>query len=124
MTKIQQRNIQRARRHKRVRAKVRGTADRPRLSVFRSNTGAFLQLIDDMSGKTVASARAVSERGKNKKGKSGGSKTQRAAYAAEELAKKAAEKKIISAVFDRGEYRYHGVVKAVADGARKGGLKF
>jgi large subunit ribosomal protein L18 len=115
VNKTQQQNLQRARRHKRVRAKVKGTGDRPRLSVFRSNKGVFLQLIDDDFGKTLISARMISGKG---------TKTERSARAAEELAKKAREKKITQAVFDRGGYRYHGIVRSVADGARKGGLKF
>lgn len=120
MKKIQQRNIQRARRHKRVRAKVKGTAEKPRLSVFRSNRGVFLQLVDDTVGNTLAFARMEGSGAKKTKG----TKTERVAEAGEKLAKQALEKKIAKAVFDRGEYRYHGIVKAVAEGARKGGLKF
>lgn len=108
-------NVKRTRRHNRVRARVMGTAAKPRLSVFRSNTGVFLQLVDDAEGKTLVSARATSGKG---------TKTERAGKAAGELAKKALEKKITKAVFDRGGYRYHGIVKAVAEGARKGGLRF
>lgn len=119
MKKIQQLNIQRARRHKRVRARVKGTADKPRLSVFRSNSGVFLQLIDDVSGTTSASVAMIGKSAKKK-----GTKIERATDAGGELAKKAHEKKITKAVFDRGGYRYHGIVKAVAEGARKGGLRF
>lgn len=120
MKKIQQRNIKKARRHKRVRAKVKGTSERPRLSVFRSNRGVFAQLVDDVAGKTLVSAGMEKGGAKKKKG----TKTELAHDAGVALAKKALEKKIAKAVFDRGGYRYHGIVKAVADGARKEGLKF
>ncbi|MDO8600702.1 MAG: 50S ribosomal protein L18 [bacterium] len=119
MKKIQERDIKRKRRHKRVRAKVKGTAMRPRLSVFRSNANVFLQLVDDVSGKTLASAHTSVKKGKEKQALG-----VRAGKAGEELAKKAHEKKIMNVVFDRGGYRYHGIVRAVAEGARKGGLKF
>lgn len=120
MQKMQQRNIKKARRHKRVRAKVKGTAERPRLSVFRSNRGVFLQLVDDAAGKTLVSMGMEGTGAKKEKG----TKTELALRAGEGLARSAVEKKITAAVFDRGGYRYHGIVKAVAEGARKGGLKF
>ncbi len=110
-------NAQRQRRHGRVRAKISGTATCPRLSVFRSNKGMYLQLIDDENGVTLASASVLEI--KSKEGKS---------VVGQELgkliAKKAKEKKIETVVFDRGSYKYHGRVKAVAEGAREGGLKF
>lgn len=108
----------RQRRHKRVRAKIKGTSDRPRLSVFRSNRHVWAQLIDDIAGKTIASVGDKSVRGKKE------TTLKAAEKVGGELAKRALEKKISAAVFDRGGYRYHGIVKAVAEGARKGGLKF
>ncbi len=106
---------QRESRHKRVRAKIQGTAVRPRLSVFRSNVCLYLQLIDDLTGKTLA---ALSD-----KKVAGKTKTDRALAAGEQLAKMAAGLKITEVVFDRGGYRFHGRVKAVAEGIKKGGLK-
>jgi len=99
----------RYRRHKRVRAKVRGTAKIPRFCVFRSNKYIYAQLIDDDKGKTLISASGRFSEAK---------KTGQA------IAKKAIEKKITKVVFDRGGYKYHGRVKVLADGAREGGLKF
>ena len=106
-----------SRRKKKVRAKIEGKKDCPRLSVFRSNKGMFLQLIDDQDGKTLVSA--TSNEVKNK-----GKKVEVGFELGKLLAKKAQEKKIEKIVFDRGGYKYHGRVKAVADGAREGGLKF
>lgn len=107
---------QRERRRKRIRAKVSGTAERPRISVFKSNRAIDLQLIDDEAGKTLASATTRTAKGKTL--------VEKAMAAGKELAGKAAEKKISQAVFDRGGYIYTGVVKAAADGAREGGLTF
>lgn len=107
----------RLRRHNRVRAKVLGTKDVPRLSVFRSNRGFFIQLIDDSVGKTLASVDSKELKSKMKK-------TDAAKEGGKLIAKKAIDKKIGKVVFDRGGYRYHGRVKAVAEGAREGGLKF
>lgn len=107
---------QRKRRHGRVRVKVNGTGNCPRLSVFRSLTGIYAQLIDDKSGKVLASASSL----KGKKGKG----SEEAKQVGLDLAKKAVEKKIKSCVFDRGGYLYHGRIKALADGAREGGLQF
>ena len=104
-------------RHKRIRAKISGTTERPRLSVFRSNKHIFLQLIDDSSQKTLASASDL-------KIKKRGTKTEIAKEVGEELAKLAKAKKIKKVVFDRGGYKYHGRVKASAEGAREGGLNF
>lgn len=105
----------------RVRAKIKGTATIPRLSVFRSNKHIWLQLIDDVSGRTmiVASDKELKDKSRKIKDK----RTVAAEMIGELIAKKALEKKITSAVFDRGGYKYHGIVKAVAEGARKGGLK-
>jgi large subunit ribosomal protein L18 len=106
------------RRAHRVRNKIAGTADRPRLSVFRSSKHIYAQLIDDMSGVTLA---AVSTAGKS--GKYGGN-VKSAAAVGQKLAEAAKSKGITKAAFDRGHYRYHGRVKALADAARKGGLQF
>jgi len=109
----------RLRRHRRVRGKVRGTAERPRLVVFRSNRGIFAQLVDDDSGRTVAGA---SWTGLPKS--FSGDKTEQAAEVGKRLAAAAKKAGIDAAVFDRGGYLYHGRVKALADGAREGGLEF
>ena len=108
----------RLRRRRRVRAKVRGTAERPRLSVFRSNRGIGAQLIDDVAGHTVA---AVNWTEGDLKGL--GSMEQ-ASKAGQLLAERAKAAGVEVVVFDRGGYRYHGRVKALADGAREAGLKF
>ena len=107
----------RMRRHRRIRGKIAGTAERPRLAVFRSNRGIFAQLVDDQSGRTLASASwsAVS---------SSGSKTEQATAVGKGLAQAAKKAKIERCVFDRGGYLYHGRVKALADGAREEGLQF
>jgi large subunit ribosomal protein L18 len=110
--------VRRARRHKRIRAKIVGTAECPRFSVFRSNKGMFLQLIDDAAGKTLASAN-VKELKATKL-----NKTEIATELGKILATKAVAKKIVKVVFDKGFYRFHGRVKAAAEGARASGLKF
>ena len=109
----------RARRHRRVRGKVSGTADRPRLVVFRSNKGIFAQLIDDETGRTLAGASWLTL-GKSWKG----TKTEQAAEVGKLLAAAAKQAGVETCVFDRGGYLYHGRVKALAEGAREGGLKF
>jgi large subunit ribosomal protein L18 len=109
----------RLRRHRRVRGKIRGTAERPRLMVFRSNKGIFAQLVDDDAGRTLAGA---SWTGLPKSFK--GDKTQQAAEVGKQLAAAARKAGIETVVFDRGGYLYHGRVKALADGAREGGLVF
>ncbi len=101
-----------------MRGKVAGTAERPRLAVFRSNRGVFAQLIDDSSGKTLAGSSWVTVKGLE------GSKTDQAREVGRVLAKAAKEVGVESVVFDRGGYLYHGRVKALAEGAREGGLKF
>src|SRR6266852_3800236 len=108
----------RERRHRRVRGKVRGTSERPRLLVFRSNKGISAQLVDDLEGKTLASASWVQL--KNFKG----NKTVQATEVGKLLAQNAREANIEVVVFDRGGYLYHGRVKALADAAREGGLRF
>jgi large subunit ribosomal protein L18 len=109
----------RERRHRRVRGKVRGTAERPRLAVFRSNRGIFAQLVDDDAGKTLAGASWV---GLPKSFK--GDKTEQASEVGKQLAAAAKKAGVESVVFDRGGYLYHGRVKALAEGAREGGLSF
>ena len=109
----------RLRRHRRVRGKIRGTAERPRLLVFRSNRGIFAQLIDDDAGRTVASAGWLALPKSFK-----GDKTEQAAEVGKALAEAAKKAGVDTAVFDRGGYLYHGRVKALADGAREGGLSF
>ena len=101
----------RFRRHRRIRAKIFGTSERPRLCVFRSNQYIYAQLIDDEKNKVIVSAR-------------GKRNAKQAKKVGQDLAKKAVEKKIEKAVFDRSGYKYHGRVKALAEGAREGGLKF
>ena len=108
-------------RHKRVRAKITGTGSRPRLSVFRSNRGVTIQLIDDTTGKTLGMVRDTAGAKAKKKKET---RQVRAERAGEKIAEIAKEKKIVSVIFDRGGYTYHGIVKAIAEGARKGGLKF
>lgn len=108
----------RLRRHNRVRAKVSGTAEIPRLNVFRSNKGLFIQLIDDVAGKTIASVKDAEVKAAGK------TKVEKAKEAGILIAKKAVEKNIKKAVFDRGGYKYQGRTQAVADGAREGGLEF
>jgi large subunit ribosomal protein L18 len=109
----------RLRRHRRVRGKIRGTAERPRLLVFRSNRGIFAQLVDDDAGRTLAAASWL----ELPKGFKGG-KTEQAAEVGKRLAASAKKAGVENAVFDRGGYLYHGRVKALADGAREGGLIF
>jgi large subunit ribosomal protein L18 len=109
----------RLRRHRRVRKHVQGTAERPRLAVFRSNKGISAQLIDDITATTLA---AASWQGLPKS--FSGTKTEQAAEVGKQLAAAAKKAGIESVVFDRGGYLYHGRVKALADGAREGGLVF
>ncbi len=112
----------RLKRRRRVRAKVHGSAERPRISVFRSNRGVFAQLIDDDAGRTLVSAstRSKSLRGKVPKGGS----VAAAKAIGEAIAELAREQKIESVVFDRSGFLYHGRIRAVADAARKAGLEF
>ena len=108
----------RERRRRRIRGKVAGTAERPRLVVFRSNRGIAAQLVDDVSGKTLAASSSLGLRSFK------GNKVDQAAEVGKSLAAAAKSAGIESAVFDRGGYLYHGRVKALADAAREGGLTF
>jgi large subunit ribosomal protein L18 len=114
--KIVSRNTLRIHRKKRIRAKVEGTSERPRLCVFKSLTNVYAQVIDDIKGVTLAEANSKEAKGKNDM--AGAKKV------GELVAKKCKELKISEVVFDRAGYRYHGKVKSLAEGARKGGLKF
>lgn len=107
---------QRTRRHRRIRAKVSGTSERPRLAIFKSNSFIYAQLIDDTKGTTLASTSDMGLKGKTK--------TERAKLAGAILAKNAKEKGLQAVVFDRGGFIYTGRVRAFADGAREGGLAF
>ena len=119
MVSTTNRQLERARRHARVRNKISGTAERPRLCVFRSNTNIYAQIIDDVAGNTLVQASTLDKEIKIKHANK---------EAAKELgtliAKRAADKKIKTVVFDRGGYIYHGVVKELAEAAREGGLEF
>lgn len=106
----------RERRHKRIRSKIVGTSKQPRLSIFRSNKHIFTQLINDIEGKTIVSTSDLGLKTKE-------TKSIKAFGAGELIADKAKELKIKKAVFDRGGYKYHGIIKSIAEGARKGGLK-
>ena len=108
----------RKRRHRRVRGRVHGSAARPRLCVFRSSKGIYAQVIDDDAGVTLASASTLALDG------STGTKSERAAEVGKLVAQRAREAGVEKVVFDRGGYLYHGRVKALADGAREGGLEF
>ncbi len=120
MNKKKNLNQIRLRRAKRARAKISGTAEKPRLSVFRSNRYVYAQLIDDKKGHTMA---GISTFEIKKSAGKDSAKTVQAERIGEELAKKALATGVKQAVFDRGSYKYHGRIKAVAEGAKKGGLK-
>ena len=113
------RKLERTRRHKRVRNKISGTAERPRLCVFRSNSNLYVQVIDDVAGNTLVSASTLDKEVKTKH-----ANKEAAKEVGKLIAKKAAEKNITEVVFDRGGYIYHGVVKELAEAAREGGLEF
>ncbi len=121
-TPTQRKTLGRERRHLRVRRRVQGTPERPRLAVFRSLKQIYAQVIDDLAGRTVAAASSLQ---KELRGKLEGKKRLDAAKeVGRELARRALEKGVKAVVFDRGGRRYHGRVKAFADGAREGGLQF
>ncbi len=112
-------NKARLNRHRRVRGKIQGTAQRPRLNVFRSTNNIYAQLIDDVKGVTLAAASTL-----DKEFNGNGGNKEAARKVGELIAKRAAEKGITAVVFDRGGYIFHGRVKELAEGAREGGLKF
>ena len=113
------RKLERTRRHARVRTKVSGTAERPRLCVYRSNTNIYAQIIDDVAGNTLVSASTLDKEVKTKNSNVEADKEVGAL-----IAKRASAKKIKTVVYDRSGYIYHGVVKALAEAAREGGLEF
>jgi large subunit ribosomal protein L18 len=115
-------NLARKRRHARVRERVSGTAGKPRLCVFRSLGNIHAQIIDDVDGKTIVSAGSLAPEIKGQK--SGKNKTQIAELVGAQLAKAAKDKGVAHVVFDRGGYKYHGRIKALAESARKAGLEF
>jgi large subunit ribosomal protein L18 len=114
---MQSKEKNRIHRKKRIRSKIKGTAKVPRLCVFRSNTAIYAQLVDDVSGKTVVAY-------DSRKLKSKKFDIEKATKVGQEIAKLAQDRKIQAVVFDKSGYNYHGKVKALAEGARKGGLKF
>lgn len=122
MAKNKTRSAARIRRHARVRKFVSGNSERPRLNVFRSLTGIYAQVIDDEAGHTVVSASSIDSELRTKM--EGLTKTEQANLVGKAVAERAKEKGIETVVFDRGGYRYAGRIKALADGAREGGLKF
>jgi large subunit ribosomal protein L18 len=116
MKKSFDKTTQRKRRHVRVKARMSGSAEKPRLIVFRSARYIYAQLIDDTTGKTLASAHDMKAKQ--------GTKVERAAAVGKELGEKAKAAKVETCTFDRNGYKYHGRIKALADGAREAGLKF
>ena len=114
------RSIQRSRVRTKIRGKISGTSERPRLSVFRSNKQIYAQIIDDAEGKTLTSASSIDKDIASKTV----NKVEQAKLVGQLLAEKAKEAEVETVVFDRGGYLFHGRVKALADGAREGGLKF
>lgn len=116
MKKIAYKSERRERRHRRVRAKIVGRAERPRLSIYKSNTQIIAQIIDDTSGKTLVGIISSKEKGKTPR--------ERAIDAGQTLAKNAKAKRVHKVVFDRGGFEYTGTIKAFADAARAGGLEF
>jgi len=122
MAKKKTRSTARIRRHIRVRKRISGTPERPRLNVFRSLKDIYAQVIDDESGRTLASASSIDKELRAKA--EGQTKTEQAKLVGKAVAERAKEKGVDFVVFDRGGYRYIGRVKALADSAREGGLKF
>lgn len=122
MSKSKSRSEARDRRHKRVRARITGTSDRPRLSVYRSLSEIYAQIIDDKAGQTLTSASTLDH--ELRANVDGMKKSEQARKIGQALAERAKAKGIKQVIFDRGGYRYIGRVKALADGAREGGLEF
>ena len=121
MISPRQRNVIRKRVHTRIREKMSGTAERPRLNVYRSLNHIYTQIIDDATGTTIASASTVSKKGEGKKV---GGNVAAAKEVGKLIAERAKEKGVKKVVFDRGGYLYHGRIKALADAAREAGLEF
>lgn len=122
-TKFRKALTQRERRHRRVRAKISGTTQRPRLNVFRSSAHIYAQVIDDTQSHTIVAASDLEEAVRERAG-DGATKSARARAVGEVIAERAKNVGVDAVLFDRGGFLYHGRVKAVADGAREGGLKF
>ncbi len=116
MEKAQYKTQMRAHRHKRLRSKIAGTAECPRLAVYRSNKFVYAQLIDDEAGKTIAAADSRKEKS--------GTSVEKAVVVGTEIAKQAKAAKVETVVFDRGGFQYAGIIASLADAARAGGLKF
>ncbi|MCL6454779.1 MAG: 50S ribosomal protein L18 [Alicyclobacillus sp.] len=116
------RNLARKRRHLRVRSRIEGTAQRPRLNVFRSNKHIYAQVIDDITGRTLVQASTLDK--ELREGLGNGGNVEAARKVGELVAKRALEKGVSTVVFDRGGYLYHGRVQALADAAREAGLQF
>ncbi len=114
--------VARERRHRRVRSKISGTPERPRLNVYRSLTNIYAQVIDDVAGRTVVSASTIDRELRAQI--DGKSKTEAAKLVGELVAERAQQAGVTQVVFDRGGYKFHGRIKALADGAREKGLKF
>ena len=119
MVKKTDRKMERTRRHLRVRRKISGTSERPRLCIYRSNTNLYVQIIDDVAANTLVSCSTLDKDIKTKH-----ANKEAAKEIGTKIAKKALEKNINTVVFDRGGYIYHGVVKELAEAAREGGLEF
>ncbi len=122
MAKTKSSNAMRKKRHRRMRNKVFGTPERPRLNIYRSLNNIYAQIIDDVNGVTLASASSLDDEVKSKVDKTGNKEA--AKLVGDLIGKKTIEKGIDSVVFDRGGYLYHGRVKELAEGAREAGLKF
>ncbi|OAA30850.1 50S ribosomal protein L18 [Kosmotoga arenicorallina S304] len=122
MIKRRDRKVMRKKRHMRVRAKISGTAERPRLAVYRSEKHIYAQIIDDVVGRTIVSASTIDKELREKLQKTWNKEA--AAEVGKLIAKRALDKGISSIVFDRGGFKFHGRVKALADAAREAGLKF
>ncbi len=114
---LSKKTIAKKRRQNRVRSKIKGTTNKPRLNVYRSINTTYASLIDDEKGKTIITISSLKDNSKT-------TKTEKAKKIGEEIAKFAKDKKITTVVFDRNGYKYHGRIKSVAEGAREGGLKF
>ncbi len=118
---LKNKKLNKDRRHARIRARVSGTASRPRVAIFRSNRFTYAQVIDDVAGKTIIALSDIQP--KKTKAKAKGTKSDQAMATGKQLATTLKEKGIAEAVLDRGGFRYHGRVKALADGLREGGIK-